>query len=136
MTVYLCGAMEGLTEEQAKVWRETATTLLNQKGINVLDPTRRKKFHDQPFSHNLSRRIVSSDFWDIDKSKVILVNLKERNEGKCWGSISEITYAWMKNKVIILILEDEYYHPFLETFYTEKYGNLEEALSAVEKYYE
>lgn len=135
MTVYLCGPMEGVTLREAEEWRETATTFLLKRGIPVKDPTRRKRFHDQPPTTNLSRKIVAMDLQDIDSCEVILVNLKDRGVGKAWGSVAEVTYAWMKRKPIILVLEADYYHPFLDTFATERVETLEEALGAIEGYY-
>jgi len=134
ITVYLCGPMEGLTQEQSSVWRELATASFKEQGIKTLDPTRRKKFHDQPPSKNLSNKILAMDFQDIDKSDMILMNLRDRGPGKCWGSMCEMTYAFLQRKPIITLIEKGYYHPFVESMSTEIHHSLKDAIDAVVSY--
>jgi hypothetical protein len=135
MTVYLCGPMEGLTQEQAAGWRKTATDFYTLFSITVKDPTRRKKFHDEPYSYNLAKRIVKLDLDDIASSSLLLVNLKDRGEGKAWGSLCELALGYQQGKTIITILEEGFNHPFVETFSTELHHNLSSALDASLAYY-
>jgi len=135
MTVYLCGAMEGLSQEEASMWRETATTFLATRGIKVKDPTRRKKFHDEPYSVNLAKKIVKLDLLDIEASTVVLANLKDRGKGKAWGSVCEVALAYKENKPVITVLEKGFHHPFIETFSTEVHHTLDAALEATLAYY-
>ena len=134
MTVYLAGPMEGIPLEQAKAWRTEATLALNKEGIEVLDPTRRKKFHDEPYSINLARRIVQQDLIDIYRSQVVLLNLKERGEGRAWGSIVEMALAQVNGRVVIAVIEEGFKHPFLDVYCTEQHHTLEDALKAILTY--
>ena len=43
--VYLCGGMEGYTEEQMSGWRQFCAERLDAAGISTLDPCRRATFH-------------------------------------------------------------------------------------------
>jgi nucleoside 2-deoxyribosyltransferase len=136
MTVYLAGSIEGISLEEATKWRGTATSFFAMHGIKTLDPTRRKKFHDQEYSVNLAKKIVKLDLNDIEESKVILVNLKARGEGKAWGSVCELALASTSGKTVIVILEKEFKHPFVDVFATEIHNDLEEALVATLAYYQ
>ncbi len=135
MTVYLAGPIEGVSLEEATKWRETATNFLNKEGIDTLDPTRRKKFHDQPYSSNLARKIVRMDMNDIQNSNVVLMNLKDRGAGKAWGTICELMISVSNNKTTIIVLEEGFKHPFIDVFATELHHTLEDALEATLAYY-
>jgi hypothetical protein len=135
MTVYLAGSIEGISLEEATKWRETATSFLNKEGIGTLDPTRRKKFHDQPYSINLAKRIVKMDIDDIRNSQVVLMNLKDRGQGKAWGTICELMIAQGQFKTIVVVLEEGFKHPFVDVFATELHHTLEDALEATLAYY-
>lgn len=135
MTVYLAGSIEGISLEEATKWRGTATSFLAMHGIKTLDPTRRKKFHDQEYSTNLAKKIVKLDLNDIEDSKVVLVNLKARGEGKAWGSVCEMALASSSGKTVIVVLEENFKHPFVDVFATEVHINLEDALIATLAYY-
>jgi len=135
MTVYLAGSIEGIPLEEATKWRETATNFFNQHYIKTLDPTRRKKFHDQPYSINLAKRIVKSDIDDIREASVVLMNLKDRGQGKAWGTICELMIAQGHLKTIIVVLEEGFQHPFLDCFATEIHHTLEDAMEATLAYY-
>ena len=140
---YLIGPMEDVSEDHMKGWRNKATTMLNEKGIETLDPTRRVSFHDQlgdrledtQRNMNLCRRIFKMDMQDIANSTVVLADVR-RCSGKGTGSAMEIMFAHMKNKIIILWCnEDDFPHPFFEAVATEKHFNLEDAVEAVKSYY-
>jgi len=135
MTVYLAGPIEGIPFEEATEWRETATSFFHGHRIHTLDPTRRKKFHDQPYSSNLAKKIVRMDLNDICTSDVVLMNLKDRGKGKAWGTICELILAYQEGKTIIVILEENFKHPFIDVYSTEIHHTLEEALEATLAYY-
>jgi len=135
MTVYLCGPMEGVSKEKASEWRSIATSFFSTHSIEVKDPTRRTKFHDEVYSSNLANKIVQLDMNDIAMSHVLLVNLKDRDNGKAWGSVMELALASQRGKTIITVIEKGFHHPFIEVLSTEVYNTLEEALEATLAYY-
>jgi nucleoside 2-deoxyribosyltransferase len=135
MTVYLAGPIEGISLEEATKWRETATSFFLHNNIRVLDPTRRKKFHDQPYSLNLAKKIVKMDIDDIREASVVLMNLKDRGKGKAWGTICELMIAQGQLKTIIVVLEEGFNHPFIDCFATEVHHTLEDAMEATLAYY-
>ena len=135
MTVYLAGPIEGISLKEATEWRETATSFFHGHQIHTLDPTRRKKFHDQPYTFNLARKIVQLDLQDIRNSNVVLLNLRARGKGKAWGSICELALASQQGKTVITVLEPGLVHPFVEVLSTEIHSTLEDALEATLAYY-
>jgi hypothetical protein len=135
MTVYLAGSIEGISLEEATQWRGTATSFFAMHGVATLDPTRRKKFHDEVYSTNLAKKIVKLDLNDIEESKVILLNLRARGAGKAWGSICEMVLANSLGKTVITVLEPEFKHPFVDVYSTEIHPDLETALVAALAYY-
>ena len=134
MRVYLAGPIEGIPFEQAKEWRATATSFFKGYGIETLDPTRRKQFHDQPYSFDLAKKIVRLDYNDIARADVVLLNLKERGAGRAWGSICEMVVASMQGKAVICVIEEGFTHPFLDVNCTESHHTLEEAMKATLAY--
>ena len=141
--VYLAGAMEDVSVEEMKGWREEAAEFLEMRDIRSFDPTRRVSFHDQVGefledevrSMNISKRIFKQDLQDIAESTVILADVR-RCAGRGTGTSMELMYAHMKNKIIVMISDKEDKpHPFLDSIYTEKHYNLEDALEAVASYY-
>jgi len=135
---YLAGPIEGLTKEQATKWRLDADFKLKSSGICTLDPTRRVSFVDSNHltSTNAARRIWKADLQDIAYSTVILANLSDSLPGKKWGTVCEIAHAHTKNKIIIVIIdEDQFEHPFITQYATEVHHTLEDAVEAVKEYY-
>ena len=108
--VYLAGAMEDVSVEEMKGWREEAAEFLELRDIPSFDPTRRVCFHDQVGefledevrSMNISRRIFKQDLQDIAQSTVILADVR-RCAGRGTGTSMELMYAHMKNKIIVMI---------------------------------
>jgi len=141
--VYLAGSMEDVSVNEMKDWRTKATLFLEYQEIYTLDPTRRVSFHkqvnefleDEIRSMNISKRIFKQDLQDIAQSTVVLADVR-RSSGRGTGTSMELMYAHMKNKIIVMIADkDDKPHPFLDSIYTEKFYNIDDALEAVSSYY-
>lgn len=136
MNVYLCGPMEGLSAQLAGEWRQTAATQLAVAGISTLDPMRRRRFHDQPYSMNLARKIEALDLQDIMASRVVLANLVDIGNGRGWGTICEIALtSQLYHLPIVTYVTKEFRHPFIDTFTTEACYTLNEAIEACKGYF-
>lgn len=85
-TVYLCGGINGLSDADAKGWREQAAPVLLRAGFTVLDPMRRDF---RGFEGDHSAAIVKGDLFDIKRSQVLLVNACRPS----WGTAMEIAHA-------------------------------------------
>jgi len=96
MKVYLCGPINGCTDEESKNWREAAKAILP----DTLDPMRRdyRGREDQYVA-----QIVEGDKADIDECDALLVNYDKPSV----GTSMEILYAWEKKKKIITVARPE-----------------------------
>lgn len=135
--IYLAGPMEGVTEEYANSWRQQATDTFENAGLEVLDPCRRTLFRDQHVDRNICNRIFKLDLQDIANSTVVLADMRASTTGKGWGTAMELMFAQTKNKTIIVWTDkDQFPHPFVNSIATEIHESLEEALDAVNWYYQ
>jgi len=141
--VYTAGAMEHVSKDAMMDWREYAETMLNDFDIKCLHPTRRVALHLQPreeediSTYNKLKRIEAQDMIDIQKSRVVLADLRDSMPGKKWGTVMEIAKAKDLGKVIIVLVDPgQFKHPFIYTYATEVHYDLQEALEAVVDYYD
>lgn len=88
MKVYLCGGINGLSDDRCRTWREYAKERLK---CETLDPMRRdyRGIEDQNVA-----AIVDGDKADIDACDVLLVNAVRPS----WGTAMEVLYAWERGK--------------------------------------
>jgi hypothetical protein len=89
--VYLCGGINGLTDNACKDWRETAKTLLEWP---TLDPMRRD-YRGQEQANVY--KLVDADYNDIATATHLLVNANTAS----WGTAMEIHEAYLQNKIIV-----------------------------------
>jgi hypothetical protein len=135
--VYLAGAIEGLTYEEMTGWRNYVTESLILEGIDTLDPTRRISYHDQKDKSYAAARVVKHDFQDIHYSSVIFADLRNSTPGRKWGTVCELAHGHTKNKIIIVVTDEEQFkHPFIEFYATEIHHNLDDAIEAVKTYFQ
>ena len=97
MLTYLCGPINGCTDEEAKDWREFVKAKLGAE--NCLDPMRRDYRGREAESVN---EIVELDKIDILQSDIILVNYDKPSV----GTSMEVIYAWMHHKTIIVVCKE------------------------------
>jgi hypothetical protein len=83
MKVYLCGGINGLSDDRCRTWREYAKERLE---CETIDPMRRdyRGIEDQNVA-----AIIDGDKADIDASDVLLVNATQPS----WGTAMEVLYA-------------------------------------------
>jgi nucleoside 2-deoxyribosyltransferase len=123
MTVYLCGGINGLTDDQATTWREYAKARLN---CECLDPMRRdyRGVEDQNVD-----AIVQGDLRDIDACETVLVNATRPS----WGTAMEIVYAYQSGKRIVTCVGDSSVSPWLRYHSTSIHTSLDSAISEIER---
>lgn len=96
-TVYLCGPINGCTDEECKNWREEAKGVLKCK---TLDPMRRDY---RGREDDCVREIVELDKIDVEFSDILLVNYVKPSV----GTSMEIMYAWSRGKMIVTVARAE-----------------------------
>ena len=92
MKIYLCGPINGCTDEECINWRDAAKTIFS----DTVDPMRRdyRGREDQCVSE-----IVEGDKLDIDKCDALLVNYDKPSV----GTSMEVFYAWQQKKPVIIV---------------------------------
>lgn len=95
-TIYLCGPINGCTDEECKDWRELV------KGIwdgPTIDPMRRDY---RGREHESVNEIVEFDKIDVTDSDVILVNYDKPSV----GTSMEVLYAWERGKLVVVVAKN------------------------------
>jgi nucleoside 2-deoxyribosyltransferase len=94
-TVYLCGPINGCTDEECKDWRE----LVKSKWAGAtLDPMRRDYRGKEDES---VKQIVEFDKIDIMNSDIVLVSYDKPSV----GTSMEILYAFERGKFVIIVAD-------------------------------
>lgn len=119
-TLYLCGAINGCSDAEAKDWREETKRRLADKYV-FLDPMRRDYRGVEDAAY---REIVRGDLQDIDAADVILV----AGSRPSWGTAMETFYAFGKNKYVVTICEAERVSPWLRFHTDDLVKSLDEAI--------
>ena len=104
-TVYLCGGINGLSDEDATDWREAAKEELDGL-FEFLDPMRRDYRGIEAESVN---EIVDGDLIDIINSRIILVNAVRPS----WGTAMEVFFAAGLGKCVITVCPSDKPSPWL-----------------------
>jgi hypothetical protein len=94
--VYLCGPINGCTDEECNDWRTAAKTALS---TSTLDPMRRDYRGREDECVN---EIVELDKLDITESHCLLVN----HPGPSTGTDMEIFIAWQLNKPVVVVVPE------------------------------
>lgn len=104
-TVYLCGPINGKTDDECKGWRATATSLLSGH-FRIMDPMVRdyRGIEDSNVS-----AIVEQDLADIGESHFVLVNA----ETPSWGTAMEVLAAYRDLKTVVLFTSSPRISPWL-----------------------
>lgn len=122
MKVYLCGPINGCTDEEAKDWREAAKKRLP----DTLDPMVRDYRGKEAESY---REIVDLDKRDVEMSDLILVNYDKPSV----GTSMEVFFAWTKGKPVVVVCRPEtVISPWLRYHSTKIVHSFDEAFSWIE----
>jgi len=87
--VYLSGGIFQLHPDEYKTWRDEATWVLGNMGLETLDPLRRDFAQRGELTSADVLELVNGDKEDIDLADIVLVNAVRPS----WGTAMEIFYA-------------------------------------------
>jgi len=96
MKVYLCGPINGCTDEECKDWREAVKVRLP----DTLDPMRRDYRGREA---ECADEIVEGDKEDIDSCDVLLVNYDKPSV----GTSMEVYHAWLRDTPVVVVCRPE-----------------------------
>jgi nucleoside 2-deoxyribosyltransferase len=123
MKIYLCGPINGCTDEECKDWREAA----KKRFPDTLDPMRRDY---RGRESECVAEIVELDKKDIDECDCLLVNHPKPSV----GTAMEVLYAWERAKFIVVVVPKGdklspwmiYHSDFVVESFEEAYKHLED----------
>ncbi len=118
-TVYLCGAIEGLSKEQAFAWRDIAKRELGGRYI-VLDPLD----NDDRMTE---KEIFEADIKNVEEADIILTEMSHPDKAYI-GTSMELWHAYRLGKEIIVWGRANQKNLFLNQVTTERFGMLLTAL--------
>lgn len=98
--IYLCGAINGCTDDEANSWRDEARILLENKFYECVDPMDRDY---RGVEGDVYREIVDLDKIDVKNSDVILVMYNKPSV----GTSMEVFYAWNLVKPVVVVDKTE-----------------------------
>ena len=123
MRVYLCGPINGCTDEECKDWREMVKKELGEE--NCLDPMRRDY---RGREHTCYVEIVELDKLDILQCDYVLVNFDKPSV----GTAMEILFAWMNHIPVFVVRKDgTIVSPWLRYHTTQFFSSFESAVEEI-----
>ncbi len=94
MKLYLCGPINGRSDDDCKTWREQVKALWP----DCLDPMRRD-YRGRELEPGIAAEIVAGDIEDIDASDALLVYFDQPSV----GTSMEVFYAHQQGKTVVVI---------------------------------
>ena len=88
-SVYLCGPINGCTDEECNNWRDFLMNSETKYPINWINPMVRD-YRGREMEPGIDAEIVENDKLDIDGSDLLIVNYDKPSV----GTSMEILYAW------------------------------------------
>ena len=135
-TIYLAGAMTGLTFKAMTDWRiKIKQELLKSsaKSLIVINPVNYYNFsHPQ---HDSEKKVMEYDLWRLKDSNLVIVNL---NKPDSIGTAMELMCAKKNNIPIIGLCENKYYtdvHPWLKECCNKVLFTMKDLINYVSKFY-
>lgn len=123
-TIYLCGPINGCTDEECKDWREYVKSIWKGK---TLDPMRRDYRGRET---ECAKEIVEGDKEDITASDVILVNYVKPSV----GTSMEVYLAFTTGRLVIVVAEKgKILSPWLLYHSHRVFHSFAEAISFIEE---
>jgi nucleoside 2-deoxyribosyltransferase len=121
MKVYLCGPINGCTDEECKDWREEA----KRHCAETIDPMVRDYRGRETECY---REIVELDKRDVDSCDALLVNHPKPSV----GTAMEILYAWERGKrIVVVVPKDAVISPWLRYHSTVIVNTFSEAYASI-----
>lgn len=135
-TIYLAGAMTGLTFKAMADWRiKVKQELLktSAKGLTVINPVDYYNF-SYP-QHDTEREVMEYDLWRLKSSDLVVVNF---NNPDSIGTSMELMCAKENNIPIIGLYEDNCYadvHPWLKECCNKVLFTMKDLINYVSEFY-
>ena len=131
LTIYLAGAMSGLTMEEMNTWRLSAKSLLLTASelfdtkLNVINPV--DYFNFENSRHQSEMEVMKFDLSKVKSSDIVIANMEHLNTSI--GTCIECYEAWKNDIPVLAFGGDGLYknlHPWIQnciTRYDKYYDN-------------
>ena len=136
-TIYLAGAMSGLSFEEQNNWRENVKSKLeegySEYHVNCINPVDYYNFQDSPKRYDTELEIMQFDLYKLKHSDLVIVNF---NCPKSIGTAMEIATAYeLRIPVIGLKDKSTKLHPWQECMCSKMFTSLDKMLYYVQDFY-
>ena len=140
--VYLAGPIAGLTEGEAKDWRNDVAHDLKIAGFIPVSPLRSEPaingiyqlYYDDPL-YGTKEAIAAKNELDVRSCNITLAYMPREFSKRrpSYGTTVEVAWAYALSKPVILVSDDPYVfeHPLISRCASWKLGTLEEAVRLI-----
>lgn len=125
--VYLCGPINGCTDDEANGWRTTAISLLYANALTPVDPMARD-YRGREHEPWVSKAIVEADTYDISTCHTLLMMFERPSVG---SSMEVLLARQMGLDVIVTDRSDRELSPWLVHHATHVVHTLGEAVETI-----
>lgn len=132
MTIYLGGAMQGLTYKEMNDWREQVSLYFNRCNINIktINPV---DFYNFEIDRNFTdKECMLFDLTAVKKSDLLLVNLNHDSI----GTAIEMYEAYKSGIPVVGFNAHDNLHPWMKECCYKICNNLENAIEYIANFYE
>lgn len=141
--VYLAGPIAGLTDNQARGWRDAVAEQLRYNGIKPINPLRCEKpaveggkFDDGiELDPNFKREILAKNSYDVKVCDVTLAYLPKPPEGQrhSYGTMWEVGAARILGKPVFIVTDDPVIvnHPLFGGVADWVYNDMDKAVERI-----
>lgn len=117
--IYLSGAISGIDEYEARLWREKTEHFIrdNNPYVKVFNPVNQFTFEDLTRGYVTDDEIMKIEIDKLRNSDIVIYNC---NHSKSLGSMAELAIAYDRNIPILAFNEkDEELHPWIRGMCTK-----------------
>ena len=140
LTIYLAGAMCGISHEEQKRWRKKLKTALEncsymcEKRINIISPVDYYNFEEK--LQQSEREVMQFDLNMVKKSDIVIVNTDKLNTSI--GSSIELYEAFKSDIPVIaynFVSDCTYIHPWLKCCITRTEKSIDDICNYIMNFY-
>lgn len=140
LTIYLAGAMSGLTMEEMNKWRFDTKSLLIQTSklsttkVNVINPVTYFNFENN--IHQTEMEVMKFDLAKVKLSDIVIVNMDKLNTSI--GTSIECYEAWKSGIPVLAFGGDVLYenlHPWIKNCITRYDGDYDDTVAYINNLY-
>lgn len=131
MIIYLAGGVHGYSYMEANAWREAVAVMLRKAGHQTINPMRYRIWNEPGEQEQFDvNELVHRDLRDVERSDIILVEYcdPERNYT---GTTTEMVYARLWNKPVIVFTGERKISPWLRWLATKVCRTYSEAVDYI-----